>query len=34
MPYSFDWGGEDPLALSVGTYTVTVTDANNVYKHV
>ena len=27
-PYSFDWGGEDPLALSVGTYTVTVTDAN------
>ena len=27
-PYSFDWGGADPLALSVGTYTVTVTDAN------
>ena len=27
-PYSFDWGGEDPLALSVGTYIVTVTDAN------
>ncbi len=28
-PYSFDWGGEDPLSLSVGTYTVTVTDANS-----
>ena len=27
-PYSYDWGGEDPLALSVGTYTVTVTDYN------
>ena len=27
-PYSFDWGGADPLALSAGTYTVTVTDAN------
>ena len=27
-PYSFNWGGEDPLSLSEGTYTVTVTDAN------
>ncbi len=28
-PYSFNWGGEDPLSLSAGTYTVTVADANS-----
>ena len=28
-PYSFNWGGEDPLSLSAGTFAVTVTDANN-----
>ncbi|PHN08124.1 T9SS type A sorting domain-containing protein [Flavilitoribacter nigricans] len=27
-PYSFNWGGADPTALSAGTYTATVTDAN------
>ena len=27
-PYSEDWGGFDPNALSWGTYSVTVTDAN------
>ena len=27
-PYSIDWGGYDPEALSAGTYTIQVTDAN------
>ena len=27
-PYSFDWGSEDPNALSEGTFEVTITDAN------
>lgn len=27
-PYSEDWGGFDPLALSAGTYAVTVSDVN------
>ncbi|MCB9186395.1 MAG: gliding motility-associated C-terminal domain-containing protein [Flavobacteriales bacterium] len=27
-PYTFDWAGEDPNALSVGVYDLTVTDAN------
>ena len=32
MPYSYNWGGvvaEDRTNLAAGTYTVTVTDANN-----
>ncbi len=27
-PYSEDWGGENPNALSAGTYSVVITDAN------
>ncbi|MDC0303956.1 HYR domain-containing protein [Flavobacteriales bacterium] len=28
-PYTEDWGGFNPLALSTGTYAVTISDANN-----
>ncbi|PLX05793.1 MAG: hypothetical protein C0594_06800, partial [Marinilabiliales bacterium] len=27
-PFNEDWGGEDPMALSAGNYTVTVTDTD------
>ncbi|MCX6257829.1 MAG: T9SS type A sorting domain-containing protein [Bacteroidia bacterium] len=28
-PYTFNWGGYNPVALAAGTYNVTITDHNN-----
>ncbi|MFN5620612.1 MAG: FG-GAP-like repeat-containing protein [Flavobacteriales bacterium] len=29
LPYSYDWQGNNPQALSAGTYTFTITDGND-----